>query len=301
MSLSLTRAIVEPCPTAMTPAHRLQYSELGYIALEGVLDEAELAGARRALTELTHGLMQAARRGDGEVRQPRPGATRNYSGPQVVTPGGGCAIHFEAGVEPLALSDEEAEDRFRKIHGYESEHPTFQKLVAHPRIQGFMGDLIGQETILKDVMALSKPPFIGSEKPWHQDNAYFNYLPLELLGTAWIALDDTTVDNGCMHLLPGQHARGALRHHHTIDCEILADRIEPEQAVPVELKAGGVLFFSAMLPHQTPPNISPLRRRALQFQYRGVDTRQVSKEEYGKVFAEADGQPASCALAYETG
>jgi phytanoyl-CoA hydroxylase len=301
VSLSLTRAIVEQCPTQLTATHRQQFSELGYIALAGVLSESEVVAARQALTELTHRLMQAARRGEGEVKQARPGATLNYAGPQVVTQGGGCAIHFEAGIDPLELSDDEAEDRFRKIHGYQDGHPTFQQLVAHPRIQGFIGDLIGQQMLLKDVMALSKPPFIGSEKPWHQDNAYFNYLPLELIGTAWIALDDTTVDNGCMHLLPGQHTRGALRHHHTIDCEILADRIEPEQAVPVELKAGGVLFFSAMLPHQTPPNSSPLRRRALQFQYRGVETRKVSKEEYGKIFAEADGTPASCALAYETG
>ena len=61
------------------------------------------------------------------------------------------------------------------------------------------------------------------------------------------------------------------------------------------------MFFSAMLPHQTPPNRSSERRRALQFQYRGVETVRVSKEEFGKVFAEADGTPASCALANEDG
>jgi phytanoyl-CoA hydroxylase len=121
------------------------------------------------------------------------------------------------------------------------------------------------------------------------------------VGTAWIALDDATVDNGCMFLLPGQQARGPLRHHHTIDCEILADRIDPDHAVPVEMKAGGVIYFSALLPHQTPPNRTADRRRALQFQYRGVEARQVSKEEFGQVFAEADGTPASCALAHENG
>lgn len=301
VSLSLTQAVVESCPTELSKAHLQQYAELGYVAFENVLSAAEVDDAKQALTELTHRLMQAARRGEGDVRQARPGATRNYAGPQVVTPGGGCAIHFEAGVEPLELSDDEAESRFRKIHGYENEHPTFQALVAHPKIHGLIDTLVGQQTLLKAVMALSKPPFIGSEKPWHQDNAYFNYLPLELLGTAWIALDDATIENGCMHLLPGQHQRGALRHHHTIDCEILPDRIDASQAVPVELKAGGVLYFSAMLPHQTPPNSSAARRRALQFQYRGVDTREVSKEEFGRAFAEQDGQPASCALAYENG
>lgn len=64
-----------------------------------------------------------------------------------------------------------------------------------------------------------------------------------------------------------------------------------------EARAGRAMIFSAMLPHQTPPNRSPHRRRALQFQYRGENTRQVSPEEFGKVFAETDGTPATCALA----
>ncbi|MDP7449302.1 MAG: phytanoyl-CoA dioxygenase family protein [Candidatus Latescibacteria bacterium] len=299
--MSLTRPIVEPCPSELTDDHRKQYSELGYVAFEGVLSEAEVTAARQALKELTHRLMQAARRGEGEVKQARPGAARNYAGSRVVTPGGGCAIHFEAGVEPLELSDEEAESRCRKVHGYENEHPTFQTLTAHPRIQGLLSELIGQQLILKDVMALSKPPFIGSEKPWHQDNAYFNYLPLELLATVWIAIDDATAENGCMHVLPGQHRRGPLMHFHSTDCEIIPDRIDPALAVPVPLAAGGIMLFSAMLPHQTPPNLTASRRRALQFQYRGVGTHQVSKEEYGRVFAEADGSPATCALAHENG
>lgn len=299
--MSRSEAIVEPCPSALTETHRQQFAALGYVAFEDVLTPDEVDAARQALSELTHRLMQEARAGRGHVQQAPVGATRNYAGPRVVNAEGGCAIHFEAGVEPLSLDDDEAEQSFRKIHGYHDEHPTFRELVQHPRLQGFIGELIGQSMVLKDVMALSKPPFIGSEKPWHQDNAYFNYLPLEWVGTTWIALDDASIDNGCMHLLPGQHTRGALRHHHTIDCEIMPDRIDPSLAVPIELRAGGALFFSAMLPHQTPPNTSPLRRRALQFQYRGVDCRQVSKEEFGREFAESDGQPASCALAHENG
>ena len=173
--------------------------------------------------------------------------------------------------------------------------------MVHERVKGFLERLIGQEVILKNSMALAKPPFIGSEKPWHQDNAYFDYLPLELLGTVWIAVDDATLENGCMHVLPGQHRRGPLRHYHSTDCEIVPDRIDPALAVPVPLAAGGIMFFSAMLPHQTPPNLSCARRRALQFQFRGVGTHKVSKEEYGKVFAEPDGTPATCALAHENG
>jgi len=301
LALPLNRPLVESCPPRLTDAHRAQYEELGYVALDGVLSPAEVEAARAALSEVARSLVHAARHGQAEVRQAPPNATRNYAGPQIRRPGGACSLHFEAGVDPLALTDDEAELTFRKLGGYEREHAFFADLVGHPRLHGFLSCLIGQELLLKDVMALSKPPFIGSEKPWHQDNAYFDWLPLEWVGTTWIALDDATVDNGCMYLLPGQHHRGPLRHHHTIDCEILPDRIDRGLAVPVELGAGGVLYFSALLPHQTPPNQSPVRRRALQFQYRGAACRQVSREEFGKVFAEADGTPASCALAYQSG
>ena len=68
-------------------------------------------------------------------------------------------------------------------------------------------------------------------------------------------------------------------------------------AVPVELRAGGALFFAGMLPHMTPPNTSPDRRRALQFHYRSATSQIVNQAEYDRVYAEADGTPASCAAA----
>ncbi len=297
----MSEARVEICPDELEAHHIEQYDALGYVAFEHVLSAQQVDEARGALARVVHAMMAGVERGTSRVEPAPPGATRNYAGPRVVDASSPCALHFEADVDPLQLDAERAEYAFRKVHNYHEEDPVFQRLVDLPRIRGFLSQLVGQEMLLKDVMALSKPPHIGSEKPWHQDNAYFNWLPLEALGTVWIALDDATIDNGCMHLLPGQHRRGPLRHHHTIDCEIVADRLDASQAIPIELKAGGALFFSALLPHQTPANVSPERRRALQFQYRGIHAYQVSPQEFGKVFAEADGTPASCALAHENG
>ena len=291
---------VTRCPDQLSPEHLDQFREVGYVAFDNVLTGAEVEAARSALTEITIRLMKKAQRGIAEVRV-KPNAPKNCDGPEVIDPDTGFAVNFESGIDPLALSFEESELKIRKLHGYSQEHATFISMTQHPRINGFIEQILQEEAILQGDIALVKPPFIGSEKPWHQDNAYFHCLPLEKVATVWIALDDSTIENGCMHVLPGGHTLGALKHHHTVDCEILSDRIEKDRAVAVELKAGGVMYFSAMLPHQTPPNRTADRRRALQFQYRGVSTKQVSKEEYGKVFAEADGTPASCALAHENG
>ena len=300
MPYTETKVAIGECPESLSSEHFEQYREIGCVAFENVLTPDEVEATRTALSEIPRRLIQRAHRGEAELKE-QANATKNYAGIQITNPDTGFGIHFEAGLDPLALPIDEAELHFRKLFSYHQEHQTFIDLAQHPRIAGFISQLIGEEAILKAEMALSKPPFIGSEKPWHQDNAYFNWLPLEKLATAWIALDDATIDNGCMYILPGGHKLGALKHHHTIDCEIVSDRIDKNQAVPIPLKAGGAIFFSAMLPHQTPPNRTASRRRALQLQYRGATTHSVSKEEFGKVFAEADGTPASCALAYENG
>jgi phytanoyl-CoA hydroxylase len=180
---------------------------------------------------------------------------------------------------------------------FEHAAPIFEKMVfSHPRTQPILRSLLGEEPILFQSMALLKPPG-GVEKPWHQDNAYFSTEnPQGVIGT-WIALDDASVANGCMHFLPGGHLRGPLKHHHTSDCEIMTGRFDVSQAVPVPLRAGGIIFFHGNIPHQTPPNHSNQRRRALQFHYRAASNQNVARDIYDQIFCESDGTPASCAAA----
>lgn len=157
--------------------------------------------------------------------------------------------------------------------------------------------ILGSEVDLYQAMALIKPALHGSEKPWHQDNAYFSVEELDgILGT-WIALDDVNIENGAMHFLPGGHRMGPLKHMHTTDCEIEHDRYSDETAEAICLKAGGIILFHGNAPHFTPPNHSPNRRRAIQYHYRAMNNAVISKEEYKKIFKEKDGTPASCAAA----
>jgi phytanoyl-CoA hydroxylase len=295
--MALTTSMVLECPNDLDEALVAQFHRDGYLAFENVLTKEEVVAARAALTEVHARMYEDAKAGRAKVREANLNATKNYSGMSLLSlDGGGFGIHYEPGLNPMDLTIEEAEAKFRKVHGYEDQHPVFQALVDHDRTKGFIEKVLDETAVLKGTMALSKPPFIGSEKPWHQDNAYFNWLPLERLATVWIALDDATIENGCMHVLPGFHVKGAFKHCHTIDCQIVPGRLDYSEAIPVELKAGGAMIFSAMLPHQTPPNGCAGRRRALQFQYRGESTYEVSKEEFGAAFLEADGTPASCAL-----
>ena len=97
-----------------------------------------------------------------------------------------------------------------------------------------------------------------------------------------------------MHVLSGGHRLGPLRHQHTSDCEIAGERFDRSEAIPIEIKAGGILIFHSNLPHQTPVNESARRRRALQFHYRAADNPRIEHESYKSIFVEKDGTPATC-------
>jgi len=280
-----------PCPTALTMAQIDQYHRDGYLAFTDVLTPAEVDQARASLSALVRRAQHSPDfifRDGGPYRKLYSPTTRYHIQIESTAKGGNLR----------ARPDADFELTVRKLTGFSEVDPFFSTLeYRHPYVTGVVESLLGANPTCFGEMALIKPPFIGTEKPWHQDTAYFSITPLDAVLTGWIALDDATSANGCMHVLVGEHTRGPRRHHHTFDCEILPDRRDSTPAVPVELPAGGAMFFSGLLPHQTPPNQSPDRRRALQFQYRSATSQIVSRAEYDRVFAEADGTPASCAAA----
>ncbi len=278
-------APVEPrVPQPLTATHLEQFRTSGFLAFEGILTPEEVEAGRRELSRLVSELAA-----DPDVV---------CSGRSMQRPGGRFGVQFEPGCDPSTLSGEALELALRKLMYFCEASPHFDQLSRqHPNVSGIVQTLLGEAAVLFQDMALIKPPRIGTIKPWHQDNAYFSVAPLDKIIGVWIALDDAAVENGCMHVIPGAHREGALKHMHDRDCEIVPDRIDESRQVPIELKAGGALFFYGMLPHQTPPNTSARRRRALQFHYHAASCEVLDEEAYNAVFVERDGTPASCRAA----
>jgi len=275
---------VQAAPAALAGSDIDRFREDGFLAFNGILQPDEIAAARREISRLVAELAAS------------PEVT--CEGRNMSRPGERFGIQFEPGCDPATLSGEGLELALRKLMYYCEASPFFDDMARrHARLQGFIEALLGEPAVLFQDMALIKPPHIGTIKPWHQDNAYFAVAPLDKVIGLWIALDDATVENGCMHVIPGGHREGAFRHHHDRDCEIAPGRFDDSRQVPIELKAGGALFFYGMLPHQTPPNTSAHRRRALQFHYHGVSCQVLDEATYNTVFVEPDGTPASCRAA----
>jgi phytanoyl-CoA hydroxylase len=288
---------IQPCPQTLSNDQIVQFKEQGYLAFSDVLTPEEVTSARESLKKLTIDLASSP-----FSRYTPPATGGNTSGASYQRPDAPCSMTLEKGFDPAGKTPEEIELKVRRYWGFAKEAEIFQRMVSPgSRLHGVVSGLLGPDSILFQEMALVKPPFIGSEKPWHQDNAYFSFTPLEAIMGVWLALDDATVSNGCMHTIPGGHKTGAVQHHHGSDCEIARTLLEVDRAIPVPVPAGGAMFFYGMLPHQTPPNSSPDRRRALQFHFRGAETRRQEDTDYDTVFVNRVGEAASCRSASARG
>ena len=203
-------------------------------------------------------------------------------------------LQFEAGLgDKEKLSREQRHLGVRKLMSFVSYDRRLQTLAEYPPILDAVRRLVGDEPERFQEMALLKPPKIGREKPWHQDCAYFN-LPLgtPVVGV-WIALDEATIANGALHVIPGSHREGPLNHFRRRDWQICDSEIAVERDVAVPLKPGGVLFWHGMTHHGSPRNRSGQRRRALQLHFRPRGTAETTTGDRMAVFG-GDVRGATC-------
>lgn len=202
-------------------------------------------------------------------------------------------VEYEAWADPQAFRGERLLDGLRKLMWFVPHDARLQAAAEHPKVLQVVRSLLGGEPVLFQDMALLKPPGGGREKPWHQDHAFFDLDPGEPIVGVWIALDDATVANGAMHVVPGSHREGPVVHFTRRDLQICDTWVQTHRDTVVPLPSGSALFFDGLMHHGTPPNRTNTRRRAVQFHYVRADARHVGAEEHLRLFgAEAHG--ASC-------
>ncbi len=177
---------------------------------------------------------------------------------------------------PAGIGDAEALKRILCIHMPHFVSPVVRYYTTHPRIANVLGRIVGAHLAANQwdgsvkcmqSMFFAKPPGLPGQA-WHQDEVFIPTRDRSLCG-AWIAIDDATVDNGCLWVLPASHARGVLypfRDHgrpEEFDVSPESYGFDDSTEVPVELEAGSVLFFNGHLLHRSKKNTSDRYRRAL--------------------------------------
>jgi phytanoyl-CoA hydroxylase len=185
-------------------------------------------------------------------------------------------------------------DNVRKIGQFTNYDQRLHNIAFHPKLMPIVERIIGAKAELYQSMALIKPPR-GREKPWHQDHAYFDLtLETKVVGV-WIALDEATVENGCMRVLPGRKMRGVHPHFMLRDWQLCDEQAQDFKAntLAVPLQPGGCMLFDSFLPHGTPRNHTQLHRKALQYHYHAVGTTRRPKEERLEIWG-SEGKDVRC-------
>ena len=102
----------------------------------------------------------------------------------------------------------------RKLDNPHAHRPAVQRLARDPRLVGHVEALLGAGVSVYFSQIFFKPPEGGGPKPAHQDNFYFGPTDLEGVATAWIALDDATLENGCLYFGDGTNLGRSTRTSH---------------------------------------------------------------------------------------
>jgi len=151
-------------------------------------------------------------------------------------------------------------------HALHELDPVFKRF-SHQSVLGEIANDIGlSEPQIRQSMYIYKQPKIGGEVNWHQDATFFFTTPQSVV-TYWFAMEDATLENGCLWVEPQGH-KGPLRERFNRDgsntiMESLSDQAWPiETGIPVEVKAGSLVVFQGQLPHYSAPNRSDKSRQA---------------------------------------
>jgi phytanoyl-CoA hydroxylase len=152
-------------------------------------------------------------------------------------------------------------------HALHDLDPAFERFSRAPGLASVARDLGVNSPLLIQSMYIFKHPGIGGEVGCHQDATFLYTEPPTVLGL-WFALEDATIENGCLWAIPGGHREGLrarfVREENDACRTIPLDPrpFEKERLVPLEASKGTLIALHGLLPHMSHANTSPRSRHA---------------------------------------
>ena len=152
-------------------------------------------------------------------------------------------------------------------HAMHDLDPVFDAFSRTPALAEVARRIGFEDPVILQSMYIFKPPRIGGEVVCHQDSTYIYTEPEYCVGF-WFALEDATLENGCMQFIPGGH-KGPLRKRNyrkpdgKLETVTLDDAPWPEdRRVAAEAPAGTLVVFDGRAPHLSAANRSSKSRHA---------------------------------------
>ncbi len=147
--------------------------------------------------------------------------------------------------------------------------PALFRLVTHPRLLDVVERVIGSEIYSNPTqhIRMKLPPraiapgnnsALVARTPWHQDNGtYTTDADESEILTVWMPLNDATVENGCLQVIPRSHRHGLATHcpgREGVMMSIPGKLLPEAQAIPLPMQAGSVLLMTRQTVHASLDN-----------------------------------------------
>jgi ectoine hydroxylase-related dioxygenase (phytanoyl-CoA dioxygenase family) len=156
------------------------------------------------------------------------------------------------------------------------EDPFWIRLVSDPRLLDIAEQFVGPNIALFATHYICKPPYDGQAVLWHQDGIYWPLAPMEVV-TLWLAVSDSTPENGCMRVIPSTHGMALTAVEERRDvANVLGSGLRPEEVD--DSKAVDVSIHHPNLIHGSEANRSPRWRMGLTIRYIPTTTRILKPE-----------------------
>src|SRR5271156_4608964 len=156
------------------------------------------------------------------------------------------------------------------------------ELVRHPGVLDAVGQMIGPDILVWGSSFFIKEPRNPSFVSWHQDSTYWGLEPPDIV-TAWVAMSESTHENGAMRVIPGSHKLEQVPHRDTFAAGNMLSRgqevmvtVDENQAMELPLLPGEMSLHHVRLIHGSDPNPSDRRRIGFAIRYLPTYVRQIA-------------------------
>ncbi len=181
-----------------------------------------------------------------------------------LTSGDKIRFFFEEGSDPSSPANTSLNKVGHAMHDLD---PVFSDFVRKPKMARLAEDIGFKDPLLLQSMYIFKPPRIGGEVVWHTDHPFLWTDPPTVKGF-WVALEDATIENGCLWCLPGFHTetpKQRFRRKEGGGTEMVIydpSEFPTENKIPLEAKKGTLVVIHGLLPHWSSANMSEKSRHA---------------------------------------
>ena len=147
-------------------------------------------------------------------------------------------------------------------------YPELLLNTMHVKGSKIATQILGDDVILDFDMLINKPPNTNKITPWHQDAAYWIDMPDKRALSMWFAIDDATMDNGCMWYTPKSHLLPIRKHYQPDSGGPLQCDGQENESVAVPLKKGSCVIHHGQTLHYSRGNKTMDHRRAFILNFR---------------------------------